>query len=49
MTNDLLRIWVDGALIVENIPMHPGPLTHLAIWGWDRTGSVYLDNLLGSK
>jgi hypothetical protein len=28
--------------------MHPGLLTDLAIWGWDRPGTVYLDNLLGT-
>ena len=49
ISSGLLKIWVDGLVAVENIPMHPGSLTALSIWGWDRAGSVNFDNLLGTK
>jgi hypothetical protein len=46
--NDL-DIWVDGSKVGALIPMHTGPITGISISGWDRTGAVYLDNLLGSQ
>lgn len=49
LANDRLKVWVDGNLVAENIPMHSGVLTQIAIWGWDKNGYVLLDNLLGTK
>jgi RNA polymerase sigma factor (sigma-70 family) len=49
LNDDTLDIWVDGILVLENIPMHSGPLISVSIWGWDRGGVVLLDNLLGTK
>jgi hypothetical protein len=44
-----MDVWVDGAKVTSGIPMHPGPIVGLSLSGWDRVGSVYLDNLLGSN
>lgn len=44
----MVDVWVDGGLVLTDIPMHPGPLTALGISGWDRVGEVNLDNLIGS-
>lgn len=41
-------VWVDGALVASGVPMHPGPITSLALSGWDLSGSVSLDDLMGS-
>jgi RNA polymerase sigma factor (sigma-70 family) len=49
MDSGSLKVWVDGQLAAENIPMHSGVLTTIGLWGWDKSGSVYLDNLLGTK
>ncbi|MGH9258645.1 MAG: hypothetical protein ACRD08_01925, partial [Acidimicrobiales bacterium] len=41
--------YVDGQLAAAGVPMAAGPITDLAIWGWDRgSGAVFLDNLLGT-
>ena len=42
-----LHVWVDGQVVASGIRMHPGPIRSLGISGWDRDGSVLLDNLLG--
>jgi hypothetical protein len=49
MVMGTMDAWVDGVLVASGLPMHPGPITALSISSWDRTGSVYLDNLLGYK
>jgi hypothetical protein len=44
-----MYVWVDGANAAAGIPMQPGPIVGLSLSGWDRAGTVYLDNLLGSN
>ena len=45
----LVDIWVDGVRVAEDIPMHPGPITSLALSGWDFPGAVYLDDMIGAR
>jgi hypothetical protein len=49
LSSDLLDVWVDKSLVASGLRMHPGPIVSLAISGWDRAGTVFLDNLLGAK
>jgi hypothetical protein len=42
-----MDVWVDGTKVASGITMHPGPIVGLSLSGWDRAGSVYLDNLFG--
>jgi hypothetical protein len=49
LDNGTLDIWVDGAKVASGISMHPGPIVGLSLSGWDRAGTVYLDNLVGSN
>ena len=43
----MLNVRVDGVLVASNIQMHPGPISALALTGWDLPGVVSLDNLIG--
>ncbi len=45
----LVDVWVDDVLQAEDIPMHTGPITALSLSGWDRPGSVRLDDVLGKR
>jgi hypothetical protein len=47
----LFNVYVDGELknSVGGITMPSGPITGLGITGWDRAGTVYLDNLYGIR
>ncbi len=47
LDRDLLDVWVDGARKVTAFPLGPGPCVGLSLSGWDNSGVVYLDNVLG--
>lgn len=49
LDKNLLDVWVDGTLAADDLKMHPGPITALSLSGWDRTGAVSLDDLIGIK
>jgi hypothetical protein len=49
LDSNALEVWVDGTLAASGITMHTGPIIELRLSGWDYTGAVYLDNLLGVK
>lgn len=49
LVSGVLAVWVDGSLAASEITMHTGPITELRLSGWDYTGAVYIDNLLGVK
>ncbi len=45
----IVDIRLDGIPVATGIPMHPGPISSIALSGWDRPGSVKLDDLLGTR
>jgi hypothetical protein len=47
LDRELLLVWVDGILIVNDIPIHRGPIKGLRITGKIGPGEVKFDNLLG--
>ena len=45
----IVDVRLDGTPAATDIPMHPGPISSTALSGWDRPGSVRLDDLLGTR
>jgi hypothetical protein len=40
---------LDGILVAPGIPMHPRPMTSIALSGWGRPRSASLDDLLAAR
>lgn len=44
---NLLDLFLDGALVLDDIAIATGPITGLSIWGFDHLGNVLFDDIRG--
>lgn len=49
LDREQLDVWVDGRQVANGIGMNRGPIAGLSLAAWDRSGAVFIDDVVGLK